>query len=105
MQDDELPVQTATSLILEGFKEVDRNKIAKKILQVFEKHFSLWESQGSAPFISDYEKICSSLHEKIQITLPDGESMKAVATGISPLGELVLSDGTLINSADILHLR
>ena len=105
MQDHELPVQTATSLILEGFKEVDRNKIAKKILQVFEKHFSLWASQGSAPFISDYEKICSSLHEKIQIILPDGESMKAVATGISPLGELVLSDGTLINSADILHLR
>jgi len=28
-----------------------------------------------------------------------------VATGISLLGELVLSDGTLINSADILHLR
>ena len=105
MQDHELPVQTATSLILEGFKEVDRNKIAKKILQVFEKHFSLWASHGSAPFISDYEKICSSLHEKIQIILPDGESMKAVATGISPLGELVLSDGTLINSADILHLR
>ena len=105
MQDDELPVQTATSLILEGFREVDRNKIAKKILQVFEKYFSLWENQGSAPFISDYEKICSSLHEKIQIILPDGESMNAVATGISPQGELVLSDGTLINSADILHLR
>jgi len=105
MREDELPVDTATSLILEGFSEVDRNVIIKKILQVFEKHFMLWEIQGSAPFISAYEKICSSLQQKIQIILPNEDSKEAEATGISPLGELLLRDGSLVNSADILHLR
>ena len=105
MRDDELPVQTASSLLLEGFTEVDRTKIAKRILQVFEKNFSLWEMQGSAPFILSYERLCSSLHQQIQIILPSGDSKAAVATGISSLGELLLSDGTLVNSADIVHLR
>jgi BirA family biotin operon repressor/biotin-[acetyl-CoA-carboxylase] ligase len=105
MQEDELPVATATSLYLEKFSEVDRNVILKKILRVFEEKFQMWSKQGSAPFITQFEALCSSLNRDIEIIWPTGESKTAVATGISLLGELILSDGVLVNSADVLHLR
>ena len=105
MKSDELPVESATSLSVENFTELDRNIIVKKILQVFQEKYVLWNRQGSAPFISEYEKACSTLHSKIHITLPNRASIDSTATGVTPLGELILHDGTLVNSADILHLR
>jgi BirA family biotin operon repressor/biotin-[acetyl-CoA-carboxylase] ligase len=105
MQANELPVESATSLFLEELSELNRNQIAIKILQVFEQKFSLWNLKGSAPFVSEYELACSSLHRLIQITLPNRDPIESTATGITPLGELILHDGSLINSADIIHLR
>jgi BirA family biotin operon repressor/biotin-[acetyl-CoA-carboxylase] ligase len=105
MNRDELPVETATSLFLEDFTELDRNQIVKKILQVFEEKFSLWKLKGSSPFISEYEQACSSLHRQIQITLPKRGPIDTSATGVTLLGELILQDGSLVNSADVLHLR
>jgi BirA family biotin operon repressor/biotin-[acetyl-CoA-carboxylase] ligase len=105
MRSDELPVPTATSLILEGFAELDRNVIVTKILQVFRKNFLHWSEFGSEPFIARYEDVCSSLNRQIQIIAPTGESRNAIAIGISSLGELILNDKSLVNSADVLHLR
>jgi len=105
MQEDELPVINATSLYLEKFSELDRNVILKKTLRVFEEYFQIWCKQGSAPFIGKFEALCSSLNREIEIIWPTGESKTAVATGISLLGELILIDGVLVNSADVLHLR
>ena len=105
MQAAELPVETATSLLLEDFKELDRNTVVKKILHVFEEKYSRWQSNGSAPFISEYQDTCSSLHRKIQITMPNHAPVQAIATGVSSFGELILEDGSLVNSADIIHLR
>ena len=105
MQETDLPVSTATSLYLENFSQLDRNEIAKRILIVFKENFQIWSEQGSAPFISQYENRCSSLNRDIEIIWPAGDSQAAQATGISMLGELKLNDGTLVNSADVLHLR
>ncbi|MSY94048.1 MAG: biotin--[acetyl-CoA-carboxylase] ligase [Actinobacteria bacterium] len=105
MSKDELPVVTASSLYLENFLQLDRNEILKRILKAFEENFQKWSTHGSAPFVSKYEDLCSSLHRDIQIIWPAGDPAAAVATGISPLGELILNDGTLVNSADVLHLR
>jgi len=105
MQADELPVETATSLYLQEFSELDRNIILKSILKSFKDNFQIWGQQGSAPFIAKYEDLCSSLNRDIQIIWPSGDTKNALATGISTLGELILGDGTLVNSADILHLR
>jgi BirA family biotin operon repressor/biotin-[acetyl-CoA-carboxylase] ligase len=105
MQENELPVATATSLYLESFLELDRNDILKRILKSFEENFQIWNNKGSAPFISKFEDLCSSLNRDIQIIGPSGESRAAIATGISILGELILSDGKHVNSADVLHLR
>ena len=105
MQIDELPVESATSLLIENFVEIDRNEIVKKILKVFEENYSIWNLHGSEAFISKYEKACSSLNRQIQITLPNQALINGKATGVTPLGELILDDGSLVNSADILHLR
>ena len=105
MKSDELPAEGATSLFIEDFIELDRNLIAKEILVVFQEKYSLWNLQGSTPFISEYEKACSSLHRQVHITLPNRVSIDTIATGVTLLGELILQDGALVNSADILHLR
>jgi BirA family biotin operon repressor/biotin-[acetyl-CoA-carboxylase] ligase len=105
MQEKELPVVTATSLYLEKFSQLDRNEILKRILRSFREKFEVWHEQGSAPFISQYENLCSSLNRDIQIVWPVGDSQATQATGISIRGELILNDGVLVNSADVLHLR
>ena len=105
MQIEELPVETATSLLLKNFRELDRNIIVKKILKIFEAKYSLWNLSGSAQFISEYEKACSSLNRQIQITLPNHAPKDAMAIGVTRLGELILEDGSLVNSADVVHLR
>jgi BirA family transcriptional regulator, biotin operon repressor / biotin---[acetyl-CoA-carboxylase] ligase len=105
MQETELPVVTATSLYLEKFSQLDRNEILKRILRSFREKFEVWHEQGSAPFISQYENLCSSLNRDIQIVWPVGDSQATQATGISIRGELILNDGVLVNSADVLHLR
>jgi BirA family biotin operon repressor/biotin-[acetyl-CoA-carboxylase] ligase len=105
MQETELPVPTATSLYLEKFSQLDRNEILKRILRSFNENFEAWHEQGSAPFISQYENLCSSLNRDIQIIWPAGDSQATQATGISIRGELILNDGVLVNSADVLHLR
>lgn len=105
MQFEELPVESATSLLLENSAELDRNIIVKNILQNFQGKYALWNLHGSSQFISDYEKVCSSLNRQIQITTPNLESKQAMATGVTQLGELILEDGSHVNSADIVHLR
>lgn len=105
MYSDELPVPTATSLLIEKFLVLDRNEIILEFLKNFNKDLEHWNKEGSSAFITSYENVCSSLRREIEVILPNNKSQRAIAIGISPSGELILNDGAHVNSADIIHLR
>ena len=104
MGKDELPVETATSLSIEGFSELDRNKILPALLKSIAFTFGLWESGSSLP-VEQYRQASSTLGKEVEVHLPSGQILKSLAVGISEIGELQLADGSRVNVGDVIHLR
>lgn len=103
MRKDELPVEIATSLGIEGFHILDRNQIAASIINYLEIDFQMWELGDT--FLNQYSRASSTIGSKVEITTPDGEKIQALATGISESGALILENGREITVGDVIHLR
>lgn len=104
MERDQLPVSTATSLFLEGAKNITRSSLLCEILEEFEDIFLKWD-QGSNEIQGKYAKLCSTLGKQVRIEYAGTRFYEGVAASISDLGELVLSDGTHVQAGDVIHLR
>ena len=104
MESDELPVQTATSLLIEGATDLVRNQILAQILQRFEEQFTAWD-QGSDEIGVLYAQLSSTLGKEVRIEYPGGRIQTGLATSISDNGALVIDDQTHVQSADVVHLR
>ena len=100
---DELPVPTATSLLIAGSKKIDRNLLLSEFLTSFEKIFSQWES--GEDFIEQYEKVSSTIGRDIRVEVLGRDPLLGKAVGISAQGALILDDGTKVNVGDVVHLR
>ena len=103
MRSDELPVEHATSLSLENFTELDRNRILAAFLNYFEVNLQVWELGQT--FAAQYRRASVTLGRQVEITLPGGEIVAATAEGISDTGGLMLDNGREITVGDVIHLR
>jgi BirA family biotin operon repressor/biotin-[acetyl-CoA-carboxylase] ligase len=103
MDRSELPVENATSLMVEEFSVLDRNLILASILNTFEELMGRWEDGEDLRHL--YRERSSTLNQKIEVELPGGEKKSGFAVDISPAGELILGDGQRITVGDIVHLR
>jgi BirA family biotin operon repressor/biotin-[acetyl-CoA-carboxylase] ligase len=103
MQTDELPVENATSLSIEGFAQLDRNTILATILNYFEINLQMWEL--SKTFVNEYIAASSTIGREVEVTLPGGVVLNSRAVGISNSGELLLESGDRVTVGDVVHLR
>ncbi len=103
MSKEELPVEGATSLSIEGFAVLDRNQILATIINHIEINFQMWELGNS--FISAYKAASVTIGSPVEVTLPGGEVISSTATGISDSGALILEDGRQVTVGDVVHLR
>lgn len=103
MSADELPVENATSLALEGFAELDRNLILASIINHFEINVEMWEHDKS--YLAEYRAGCSTIGSSVEVTLPDGSLISSKALDISDSGGLLLENGREITVGDVVHLR
>ena len=103
MSKEELPVENATSLSLEGFSELDRNTILAAIINHFEINLEMWENDKS--FLAEYRAASSSIGNEVEVTLPGGEVVKSTAQNISDTGALLLANGREVTVGDVVHLR
>ena len=103
MSKEELPIDSATSLNIEGFSYLDRNSLIALILNTFEEILGRWEAGEDLRHL--YRERSATLHQKIQAELPGGEKIFGSAEDISPAGELILEGGERITAGDIVHLR
>jgi BirA family biotin operon repressor/biotin-[acetyl-CoA-carboxylase] ligase len=104
----ELPVPTATSLILESGEEVikTREDLIAYLLQEIRSEFDAWNlSKDNVEILKKYSKISATLGSKIKLDFQNGETKESIATGIAENGGLLISSGETIVSADITHLR
>jgi BirA family biotin operon repressor/biotin-[acetyl-CoA-carboxylase] ligase len=103
MTADELPVPTATSLVIESSKIFDRNLLLSNILNTFAELFEAWD-EGSE-LLEEYASASSTIGKKVRIELPGGENLEETVARVSHTGELVLADGRHVSAGDVIHLR
>ena len=103
MSTDELPVPTATSLLLADSNLLDRNLILSAFLNHFENLFKEWDSGGD--FLEKYRQVCSTLGRHVRVEVLGRDSIEGEAVSITAQGVLILKDGTEVNVGDVVHLR
>lgn len=104
---EELPVETATSLVLEGATETDRTIVLRSLLRNVEALYRAWLASGGDPeagIRQSYVRRCRSVGRRVRVSLADAEAIEGEATGIDQLGRLVV-DGRPISAGDITHVR
>ena len=105
MTSEEVPVEGATSLYIEGVETLDRTKILNLILESLRKNITLWNENRDEELRIDYRLRSSTLGSPVEVTLANGERTTGIASDISTRGELILDSGEVISVGDVVHLR
>lgn len=108
MESSQLPVDTATSLFIEGASTLDRNQILVKILSELEAALTAWDN--GEIFVDRYREASATLGKQVRVLLPSGNAtqsreVESRAMDIDPSGALVLENGKRITVGDVIHLR
>ena len=104
MNETQLPVPTATSLLIEGAQGLTRNQMLSELLKIFEGNFTAWD-QGSDEIKAVYLDLSATIGREVRVEHVDGHNEIGRAVSISPNGELVLANGFHVQAGDIIHLR
>ncbi|MEI5672177.1 MULTISPECIES: biotin--[acetyl-CoA-carboxylase] ligase [unclassified Nocardioides] len=108
---DELPVPTATSLVLEGEETPDRSDLLVDLLSTFREAYDAWQAGGDLGgmrLLESYSAACVTLGRDVRVELPGGEALVGRAASIDPGGRLVVDgpDGeTPVGAGDVVHVR
>ncbi|HET8992909.1 MAG TPA: biotin--[acetyl-CoA-carboxylase] ligase [Rhodococcus sp. (in: high G+C Gram-positive bacteria)] len=112
LTEDELPVPTATSLLLAGAHELDRTRLAEALLASFAERIRQWERHGWDPTVAAdaYRDRCSTLGRRVRAILPGDAELHGRAVNIDEEGRIVIQpDGegepVAVAAGDITHLR
>lgn len=103
----ELPVDTATSLALEGADTLDRTVVLRSYLRNLEALYRSWRASGGDPdagIRDSYARRCLTLGQRVRVSLPDGTALEGDATAIDDHGRLVVA-GQPISAGDVMHVR
>jgi BirA family transcriptional regulator, biotin operon repressor / biotin---[acetyl-CoA-carboxylase] ligase len=105
---DELPVDTATSLAIEGAESPDRTRLLGELLTCFTRQYDAWVTAGGDGLRSSYASACSTLGRRVRVGLPNGETLEGVAVDVDEGGRLVVDDGHRrqpLGAGDVVHVR
>lgn len=107
LRSDELPVDTATSLALEGASETDRTIVLRSLLRNLESLYVAWLASGGDPTAGirdSYIRRCSTLGKSVRVELPDGTTLVGIADGLDESGRLLVGDQA-VSAGDVIHVR
>lgn len=108
---DELPVETATSLALEGAATTDRTVVLREVLRSLEALFVQWQADLGDPrrgLVDSYVRRCGTLGREVRVDLPAGEQVVGTATGIDTEGRLEVrtpEGRRILGAGDVVHVR
>ncbi|MBI1757744.1 MAG: biotin--[acetyl-CoA-carboxylase] ligase [Actinobacteria bacterium] len=108
----ELPGPGATSLVLEGAADADRDALLRAVLHRLEAEYVRWRAAGGDPAASGlhaaYGAVCHTVGRQVRVLLPHGDQLVGTATAVDLDGRLVVrtSDGVYpVAAGDVVHLR
>ncbi|MFI0486351.1 biotin--[acetyl-CoA-carboxylase] ligase [Actinomadura sp. 9N215] len=112
LRKDELPVETATSLAIEGAPLSDRSPLLRAILRGFATWYREWTALGGDPETSGlrtaYKDLCATLGREVRVELPGDERVNGTAEDIDGAGRLVVAGpagDNAISAGDVVHVR
>jgi BirA family transcriptional regulator, biotin operon repressor / biotin---[acetyl-CoA-carboxylase] ligase len=104
---EELPVDSATSLALEG-RVHDRTELLDSILTALGRRFDEWQAaDGSGP-IEDYRARCATLGQDVRVHGVDGTTLIGRATDVDAAGRLLVDVAGVehaVAAGDVEHVR
>lgn len=110
----ELPVETATSLALEGAARAGRAQLLGAVLGELERLYLAW-ADGAGPgdpdacgLRAEYCRRCATLGRQVRVEFPGGDAARGTALDVDPDGRLLLrtASGPLaVSAGDVVHLR
>jgi BirA family biotin operon repressor/biotin-[acetyl-CoA-carboxylase] ligase len=107
----ELPVPTATSLLLAGARSPDRSELLAAVLAAFTGLYDDWRAargRASAGLHDSYVAACGTLGRQVRVELPAGAPLEGLATGVDEDGRLRVDDGQrvhVLGAGDVVHVR
>ncbi|MGW1990733.1 biotin--[acetyl-CoA-carboxylase] ligase [Embleya sp. NPDC001921] len=112
LREEELPVPTATSLLLAGAESIDRDPILRAILRELEDWYTRWRLAGgdarTSGLLAAYTDACATIGRRVRVELPADRTLEGPATGIDDDGRLLVTttDGpTAVGAGDVVHVR
>lgn len=107
---DELPVETATSLAVEGGAP-DRTELLLELLASLREAYDAWQAGGDLAgmrLAESYADACVTVGQQVRVELPSGESLTGTAAAIDPSGRLVVAGpggDVPVGAGDVVHVR
>jgi BirA family transcriptional regulator, biotin operon repressor / biotin---[acetyl-CoA-carboxylase] ligase len=105
-REDELPLETATSLAL-ATGDVDRTELLGHVLADLRAWLGVMMSTPHG-FVANYRGLCDTLDRQVRVDLPDGSVFEGRATEVDEHGRLqVDTDGgpVAVAAGDVVHVR
>ena len=108
---EELPVDTASSLLLAGGREPDRADLLGHVLAALGDGYDAWRADGGEParLRAAYLRDCGTVGRQVRVHLPDGRTLEGAATGVDRDGRLEVTDAagatTALGAGDVVHVR
>ena len=82
--------ETASSLLLETGKEIDKECLIEGVWEAFERYYELFlNNKNLSALQTEYEALLINKNEKVKVLDPLGE-FEGIARGIAPTGELIV---------------
>lgn len=101
----ELPVPTATSLLLEGI-DTDPNHVVVAVLRRFEEYYARWQDTGSLR--AEYEGRCSSVGAELHVVVDEHRTVAGRGHGVDEDGRLLVATDSGVQAfaaGDVVHAR
>ncbi|WP_072806731.1 biotin--[acetyl-CoA-carboxylase] ligase [Rhodococcoides yunnanense] len=112
MTAEELPVPTATSLVLENATVADRDTLLRAILRGIGAEVDSWRDSGwsTDTLAVRYRERCDTVGRRVRVELPGNKELLGEATDVDPQGRIVVRDDATgdrvsIAAGDVTHLR
>jgi BirA family biotin operon repressor/biotin-[acetyl-CoA-carboxylase] ligase len=104
LRPDELPLDDATSLIIEQAACTDRDPLLRALLRALDSEVQRWcDHQRDA-----YRQCCATLGQPVRVELPDQHVLTGTAVDVDTEGRLVVLAGGVrraLSAGDVTHVR
>jgi BirA family transcriptional regulator, biotin operon repressor / biotin---[acetyl-CoA-carboxylase] ligase len=109
---DELPVEGATSLALEGAAVTDRDRLLAGTLRQLERWYRAWTARGgdagASGLRAEYQRLCATVGRQVTVSLPGGTTVTGLALEVDAEGRLVVRSASglvPVSAGDVVHVR